>query len=133
MYYLELSESEELLLFLSFLFFDLLLDLYLFAFGFTENILFLCFGSFLSSGLHPKQPHILHPVEGSFVFLTSSGTWHKHDLFDFEKAFIHFLQQPFLASKFYSFFLAYFYSGLNSGSSPLLIKSSFEHPEHPHV
>ena len=65
--------------------------------NYEQLLLFLFFGSFLSSGLQPKHPQILHPVEGNFVFLTSSGTWQRHDLFDFENAFIHFLQHPFLA------------------------------------
>lgn len=99
-------------------------------------VLLRCRGSFLSSGLQPKQPQILQPDDGSLVFRTSSGTWHKHDLFDFENAFIHFLQQPFLASNYtcsFSFFTFFFSPGLYSGSSPRLIKSSLEHPLHPQV
>ena len=101
-----------------------------------KTVLLRYFGSFLSSGLHPKQPHILQPVRGSLVFRTSSGTWQRHDLFDFEKAFMHFRQHPFLASKFSSFsfiFFEYFSYGLNSGSSPRLMKSSLEQPLQPQV
>ena len=51
---------------------------------------------------------------------------------------MHFLQHPFRASNSassLSFFDLwwYFSPGLYSGSSPLLIKSSFEQPMHPHV
>lgn len=105
---------------------------------FNLHIPLLLRGSFLSSGLQPKHPHILHPLEGNFVFLTSSGTWHKHDLFDFEKAFIHFRQHPLRASKsatslsrlFIRFCLS---PGLYSGSSPLLMKSYLEQPLQPQV
>jgi hypothetical protein len=92
----------------------------------------------LSSGLQPKHPHILHPEEGNFVLRTSSGTWHKQDLFDFEKAFIHLRQHPLRASNSVPYlslsFLTFFFSpGLYSGSSPRLMKSSLEQPTHAHV
>lgn len=63
-----------------FLLLSLLLDLYFslyfyfFDARYDKNEPLRCLGSFLSSGLHPKHPHILHPEDGSFVFLTSYGT-----------------------------------------------------------
>jgi len=56
----------------------------------------------VSSGLHPLQPQNLQPFGGSGVFLTALGTWHKHALPFFENAFKHFLQHPFLISKWLS-------------------------------
>jgi len=92
---------------------------------------------FLSSGLQPTQPQILQPVVESLVLRTSSGTWQMQDLPDLEKAFMQLLQHPFLASNLSSFFLVSFSfflsSGWYSGSSPLEIKSSLEHPTHPQV
>jgi hypothetical protein len=80
---------------------------------------------------------ILQPSMGNLVLRTYLGTWHRHDFPVFEKAFMHLRQQPFLGSNFSSFYwdcrstsLAL---GLYTGSSPLLKKSSIEHPLHPHV
>ncbi len=105
----------------------------------NRSVPFLLRGSFLSSGLQPKQPQILHPDVGSLVLRTSSGTWHKQDLLDLENAFMHLRQHPLRASNYMLSLslslrcLLVFYPGLYSGSSPLLIKSSLEHPMHPQV
>lgn len=83
--------------------------------------------------------HILHPYAGNFVLRTYFGTWQRHDFPNFEKAFMHLRQQPFLPSNFYSSILSYnlrsdsFDLGLYSGSYPRCKKSSIEHPLHPQV
>lgn len=132
MYYLEFYYFS-LYLFL-FFFLSRLRDLSLRAVYINKFVHFLYLAYFLSSGLQPKHPQILQPDDGSLVFLTLYGTWHRHDLLFLENAFMQFLQQPFRASNSdVSFLIFFFYPGWYSGSSPRLIKSSLEHPLQPHV
>ena len=57
------------------------------------------------SSIYPRQEQITHPFDGKGFLRSLWGTWQRQLLPVFEKAFMHFLQQPFirLSSILYSF------------------------------
>lgn len=57
----------------------------------------------MSIGLHPLQLQSLQPLTGSVALLYSLGTWQRQLFPDFEKAFIHSLQQPFFMTNLSNF------------------------------